>query len=46
VIARPAAIGDGGQVASCSLRLLFHFIARSVKLGDSFYFGLLRFKVK
>ena len=46
VIARPAAIRGGSQVASCSLRLLFHCITFSVEFGDIFYFGLLRFNVK
>jgi hypothetical protein len=39
VIARPAAIRGGDQVASCSLRLLFHFITCSVEFGDVLYFG-------
>ncbi len=39
VIARPAAIRDGGQVASCSLRMLFQCITCSVEFGDDFYFG-------
>ncbi len=39
VIARPAAIRDGGQVASCSLRMLFHCITCSVEFGDALYFG-------